>query len=67
MGRGVPRAQTLYDLTTKCRCGVFPYIPEESHPVLSEAKGPLGHGFRNERNIERKTGSYRSTDLPMWQ
>jgi hypothetical protein len=42
-GRGVPRAQALYDLTTKCRRGVLIYIPAESHPVLSGAKGPLCH------------------------
>jgi hypothetical protein len=34
------RAKTLYFLPTKWRHGVFPYVPEEGHPVLSWAKGP---------------------------
>jgi hypothetical protein len=28
------RAWALYDLPGKCRCGVLPYVPEESHLVL---------------------------------
>jgi hypothetical protein len=37
------RTKTLYYLPTKQRHGVLPYVPEEGHPVLSGAKGPLGY------------------------
>jgi hypothetical protein len=47
------RAQVFYDIPTKCRRGVLPYIPEESHPMLLGAKGLLGYSAEM-RERERK-------------
>jgi hypothetical protein len=59
------RAQALYDLPTKCRNVVLLYIPEESHPVLLGAKGPLHHSA--EMRERENPGSQRGSDSPTWQ
>jgi hypothetical protein len=57
------RAQALYDLPTKHRCGALSYILEESLLVLLGAKRPLCHSAE----MREKSGSWRDSDLSMWQ
>jgi hypothetical protein len=42
-GRDPPEDKDASLFPTKRRHSVLHYVPEEGHPVLSGAKGPMGH------------------------